>query len=237
MIEPVWKAAGHDIADWDQAVARMVVSGEIEMGLIPARAWDTEGVDSFRALHAPFLIASDSLLADVVSDPFADEMLAGLGEIGLTGLALAPEGLRHVFSFGEPLLAPCPTSTGSRFASPTSATTHALFEALGAAAGRSGGPRRPVRHRRRRPAPSRPPNRRSCWRAGLPAATTATGNVALFPKVNSLVINTEAYDGADRRAAGDPRRGGAGDARRGDRRPGRATQRWPSGSVSAAEGS
>ena len=32
------------------------VGGELDMGLIPARAWDTEGVTSLRALQAPFLI-------------------------------------------------------------------------------------------------------------------------------------------------------------------------------------
>ena len=32
------------------------MTGELEMGLIPARAWDTEGVTSLRALHAPFLV-------------------------------------------------------------------------------------------------------------------------------------------------------------------------------------
>ena len=37
------------------------------MGLIPSRAWDTEGVTSLRALNAPFLIDSDELLDEVVS--------------------------------------------------------------------------------------------------------------------------------------------------------------------------
>ena len=36
-IEPVWHAAGEG-PDWDQRVARMVTSGELDMGLIPSRA-------------------------------------------------------------------------------------------------------------------------------------------------------------------------------------------------------
>jgi TRAP-type C4-dicarboxylate transport system substrate-binding protein len=52
-IEPVWQAAGEGAEDWDQVVARKVVRGELDMGMIPARAWDTEGVTSLRALHAP----------------------------------------------------------------------------------------------------------------------------------------------------------------------------------------
>ena len=42
-IEPVWQAAGEQVDDWDQANGRMVVRGEVDMGMIPARAWDTEG--------------------------------------------------------------------------------------------------------------------------------------------------------------------------------------------------
>src|SRR5215217_484677 len=64
-IEPVWRAAG-DADDWDQVVARRVVRGDLDMGMIPARAWDTEGVTSLRALHAPFLVTSDDLAGQIV---------------------------------------------------------------------------------------------------------------------------------------------------------------------------
>ena len=36
-IEPVWNADGPVQRDWDQKVARMVVSGDLDMGLIPSR--------------------------------------------------------------------------------------------------------------------------------------------------------------------------------------------------------
>jgi hypothetical protein len=64
--------------------------------MIPARAWDTEGVTSLRALHAPFLVTSDELVAEIVDGELADELLAGLEDVGVTGLALLPEGLRHL---------------------------------------------------------------------------------------------------------------------------------------------
>ena len=88
-IKLVWKAAGMARA-WDQRVARKVIAGDLDMGMIPARAWDTEGVTSMRALHAPFLVTSDELAREVVTDDLADEMLAGLDELGLVGLALIP---------------------------------------------------------------------------------------------------------------------------------------------------
>src|SRR6476469_11043305 len=50
-IEPTWHAAGEDIPNWDQAVAGLVTSGDLEMGLIPTRAWDMLGVTSLQALN------------------------------------------------------------------------------------------------------------------------------------------------------------------------------------------
>jgi hypothetical protein len=34
-IEPVWEAAGPAPDDWDQQVARLVVAGELDLGMIP----------------------------------------------------------------------------------------------------------------------------------------------------------------------------------------------------------
>jgi TRAP-type C4-dicarboxylate transport system substrate-binding protein len=99
-IEPVWQAAGQGGNDPDQVVARMVVDGDLDLGMIPARAWDTEGVTSLRALHAPFLATTDDLVGQIVTSDLADDMLAGLDTVGVTGLALLPEGLRHLFLYG-----------------------------------------------------------------------------------------------------------------------------------------
>src|SRR5207249_2202099 len=38
-IEPVWKANGGPVRDWDQRIARKVIGGTYEMGLVPARAF------------------------------------------------------------------------------------------------------------------------------------------------------------------------------------------------------
>jgi TRAP-type C4-dicarboxylate transport system substrate-binding protein len=178
-LEPVWHAAG-DGSDWDQRVARLVVDGGLDMGLIPARAWDTEGVTSLRALNAPFLITSDELLADVVSDPIAGEMLEGLEQAGVVGLALFPEGLRHPFGFETPLLGPGDYD-GQTIRAATSATTAALFSALGATVNDD------------------PGGLDSGANAGLESSFhrdepigPGTANVTFFPKANALVINHEA---------------------------------------------
>jgi TRAP-type C4-dicarboxylate transport system substrate-binding protein len=190
-IEPVWQAAGEGADDWDQVVARKVVRGELDMGMIPARAWDTEGVTSLRALHAPFLVTSDELVGRIVKGELAPEMLAGLEKIGVTGLALLPEGLRHVFAFGDPPLSPADYH-GMGIRAPTSKTTYAAFQALGATPDDFGGSddrfTEGVRNGQIGGAES------SFALAGtLPAPTAAVGNVTFFPKVNSLVINTKAF--------------------------------------------
>ncbi|GAA1018300.1 hypothetical protein Aple_035040 [Acrocarpospora pleiomorpha] len=91
-VQPKWNAAG-PVTQWDQAVARLVTGGELDMGLIPARAWDTEGITTMSALHAPFLVTSDYLVDRILADDaLAAQMLGGLTEAGLTGLALFPTG-------------------------------------------------------------------------------------------------------------------------------------------------
>ena len=133
VVEPAWHAAG-DTSDWDQAVARLVTSGDLEMGFIPARAWDTEGVTTLRALNTPFLITTDALVDEIVSnDGLTGELMSGLDAAGVVGLGLFPEALRHPFGLEAPLLGP-DDYQGAVIREPTSATTTAMFEALGATA-------------------------------------------------------------------------------------------------------
>lgn len=190
-VEPVWKADGQGQQDWDQRVARMVVSGELDMGLIPSRAWDTEGVTTLRALNAPFLVNSEALLARVVSADIATDMLAGLDTVGITGLALLPESMRQVFSFGEPLLTP-EQFQGATIRAPRSDTTYALFQALGATVNDVQGDEFSEGVNAGTVAGAES----SFVLAGsLPRQTVATGNLVLFPKVNSLVVNSERFAG------------------------------------------
>ena len=180
-IEPVLNAGGED-PDWDQHVAKKVVSGDFEMGLIPARAWDTEGVTSLRALSAPFLITSEALRDEVVASDLADELMSGLDEAGVHGLALFPEGLRHPFGFKAPLLGP-EDYAGEAIRAPTSNTTAAMFAALGATTNSS--------------------EMDAGDQAGMESSYdlgprgTATGNVTFSAKANALVINDDVLEGLD----------------------------------------
>lgn len=193
LIEPVLKAVGDDKDDWDQAVARGVVAGDFDMGLVPARAWDTEGVNSFVALHAPFLVTSNTLLAKVAEPAVADEMLAGLDKVGVSGLALFPEGTRLLFSFENHSLRPADLA-GKTVRAPRSDTTYALLKALGGTPDDLVGELFPdgVAAGKVVAAES------SFALAGsLPGLTTAAANLTLYPKLNSLVANTKFLQNLD----------------------------------------
>ncbi len=186
-VEPRWEASGENADDWDQATARMVMSGDLDLGMIPARAWDTEGVDTFRALHAPFLVTSDKGLDQAVTAGLGVQMLAGLDEIGVTGLALLPESFRWLFVFGEPARS-LADLRGRGVRAPWSATTYAVHEALGMVPDDPNGPL----------------YTRAIADGDIQIAETAfgfapeepgavIGNLPLFPKVNTLVANTDAW--------------------------------------------
>ncbi|MEV6489220.1 hypothetical protein AB0M20_11415 [Actinoplanes sp. NPDC051633] len=183
-VQPVWEASdGNQGVGWDQAVARRVASGDLEMGMIPARAWDTEKVTSLRALQAPFLVNTEGLAKQVVTADLAGKMLAGLDQIGITGLSLVPESTRLIFSFGKPMLSPA-DMRGAVVRVPRSDTTYAMFRAFGAAPddaeavqGRTAGAESSFE---------------LVPRVGRQMAT-ATGNVVPYAKINSLVINSKRF--------------------------------------------
>ena len=184
LVEPAWQASEQDQDDWDQDVARQVMAGDLDMGMIPSRAWDTEGVTTLRALNAPFLITSEAAAAAVATSDLAEPLMAGLEDVGVTGLALLPEGLRRLFAYREPILT-VDDLDGALVRVPASATTYALFEAWGAtpddvsasddtlAAGAES----------------------SFFHASnLSSPSTTAGNQVLYPKVNVLVINSDTLD-------------------------------------------
>jgi hypothetical protein len=130
----------------------------------------------------------------VVTDAVAELMLADLGEIGVTGLALVPEAMRHVFSYGEPLLTPADFE-GITIRTPTSETAFALFEALGALpddfGGIGGGELSAAI------ADGRVDAMESSFGGFIsdsPASRTAA-NVVPYPKANTLVVNSEVLGG------------------------------------------
>ena len=178
-VKPVWLAAG-DVAHFETATAQQAIDGDLDLALVASRAWDTVGVNSLTPLNAPFLVNTDELVSEVVSGPVQDELLSGLPQVGVVGLGMWPEGLRHPFGFGQPLNAPADYAR-STIRAPYSKTTQDMFAALGAET--TDGPVDPSKQR----------GAESSYR--LVPAGTATGNVVFYPKVNVLVANAEVEAG------------------------------------------
>jgi TRAP-type C4-dicarboxylate transport system substrate-binding protein len=126
-VEIEW-AAGGDASE--VGVVERVGAGEFDLGWTATRVWDTFDVTSFQALQAPFLITDHGLLQEVLSDPMASDMLAGLEDAGFVGLGLYPDQLRHPLGYAAPLRSLDDfDGAGIRFL--PSEATNALVRALG----------------------------------------------------------------------------------------------------------
>lgn len=125
-VEPGWQGG-----DDEARVIKDVAAGQADLGWAGTRAFDLVGVDSFRPLHAPFLVDSYAAEAAVVNDPLANELLASTAPLGLTGLALAADQLRFPAGVAKPLLAPADFA-GHRFRTLPSQVQSDGIRALGA---------------------------------------------------------------------------------------------------------
>ena len=93
----------------------------------PGRA---SGSCAFRAYQDPFLISSRELLDAAVTGPVATGLLATLKPAGITGLAIAPDSIRYLYST-RPLTTPAQFN-GAKIRINDSATTSEVLTALGA---------------------------------------------------------------------------------------------------------
>jgi TRAP-type C4-dicarboxylate transport system substrate-binding protein len=188
-----WRANGrgpHRRA-FDQLTARKVIDGKYELALVPSRAWDVFGVRSLQAIQAPLLVNSDALLDKVASDPVAEKMLSGLDDVGVVGLALWPEALRHPVGFGHPLRSVADFA-GKGIRAPRSELTWEILRALGA---------RPLDLVGDEMGPAIDSGQLSgaeseigLVRTNLPRPGIVTANVTFFPKANTIVANRGAFE-------------------------------------------
>jgi TRAP-type C4-dicarboxylate transport system substrate-binding protein len=177
-----------DPPDSDGPIIDRVKSGTYQMAVVPARAWSAVGVTSLKALQTPFLIESQEHVNAVVNDAaISKDLMSGLESSGVTGLTLFPESLRHFFSFSEPILTPADVK-GRQVRAISSLDTTALIEALGGTAvdpvgdafgaGVDDG------------TITAADSSFSIAKGSTPKVATATGNLVLYPKVITLVVNT-----------------------------------------------
>lgn len=195
-VVPVWEAAGPDPDDWDQAVARTVADGTNQLGYIPTRAFDALEVATLQPLQTPFLLTTQERVRTVVESSLADELMEGLDAVGLTGLGLFPEDLRRVFSYGDPMTRPGDLQ-GRTVRAPRSEMTAAVLRSVGAETVDTSGDAwaAAVEKGEIHAVESSLPFLADLGPEQTPTVTA--GNLVLFPKVNVLVANREAFDGLD----------------------------------------
>jgi TRAP-type C4-dicarboxylate transport system substrate-binding protein len=120
-----------DDPDPEGDVIRQVRDGRLDLGWVGTRAWDGQGLVGFSALQAPFLISDHGVLNAVMTSDLPDRMLTELDTIGLVGLGLYPDQLRHPFGFRTPFLTLADFS-GASLRVPDSQVSDAVIRALGA---------------------------------------------------------------------------------------------------------
>jgi TRAP-type C4-dicarboxylate transport system substrate-binding protein len=181
-IDPIWDAANDSQAGFEGRVIQLVKGGKADLGLAASRAWASEGINSFQALQAPFLIDNDALADAVATSDIASRMLDSLSQSGVVGLTLWLEDLRHPFSLlpDKPILSPADI-LGRNIRVTDTGVSQKLIETLGGIpiTGEGGydGAESGLHQAR-----------------SLSGTPTATGNVTFFPKYQVLFANGAAFD-------------------------------------------
>jgi TRAP-type transport system periplasmic protein len=116
---------------YENGLIRDVKAGKADLGWSGSRAWDSLGIKSFRALHAPLLVDSYALEEQVVRSPVVTAMLRPLRQIGLVGLGVLPGPMRKPLGVRRPLLEPADYA-GLKFGVQQSRVADATMRKLGA---------------------------------------------------------------------------------------------------------
>ena len=109
-----------------------VKSGDVDLGIVPARAFHDAGVTAFDALVAPMTIDSLDLEVAVLKDPLVADMLDALQGTGLTGVGMLPGPIRHPSGITRALTTPADYA-GAKIAISPSVVAERSLQALGAA--------------------------------------------------------------------------------------------------------
>ncbi len=187
-IEPTLDAGAGMGTGFELSVAESLKAGDADLAMTGSRVWDLVGATSLRALQAPFLIDTDALALEVAKGDIATRALAGMGEVGIAGLAMWPEELRHLFSFPN-----CDRDyrtlegiAGAQIGTMPSQVSRDVVAALGgidSAFETGGGDAEACRLQG---------VERGLTGIGVPlSSAVATANVVLFPKYQVLVANAE----------------------------------------------
>jgi TRAP-type C4-dicarboxylate transport system substrate-binding protein len=135
VVRIAYDSGGNDATTTNNAqernLVRLVRVGKVQLAIVPTRAFDFEGVTSFQAIQAPFLVTTERGMDQLTRGALAKRLQSDLPKLGLTGLGLSPEGLRRPFGFARPLVKPADFA-GIRFVASRSRPLVRLLRVLGA---------------------------------------------------------------------------------------------------------
>jgi TRAP-type C4-dicarboxylate transport system substrate-binding protein len=124
---------GAALLDYERRLVRNVLAGKADLASVGARVWDLLGVNSFRALVAPFLVDTLELEGRALRTVDTQRMLAGVEPLGLVGLAILPGPLRRPLGVSRSIVGPG-DYVGATIGNRPGGIARATLEALGAAA-------------------------------------------------------------------------------------------------------
>jgi TRAP-type C4-dicarboxylate transport system substrate-binding protein len=119
---------------YEPGVIGDVKADRVDLAAMPSRAFDSAGVGSFDALHAPLLVDSYALQQKVLESPLADTMLGGLKPLGVVGLGILPGPMRK--PLGVSRLVRPEDYRGKTIANSGARSARETLETLGATASR-----------------------------------------------------------------------------------------------------
>lgn len=118
-------------AGGDVPLLNDVQGGTVQLATVSSAIWDTQGVNSFQALQAPFLVNRLDLEDQVISGEIGQDMLKGVEKLGLVGLAIHEGGLRKPLGAKKALKNPADFK-GLKIRAPESNVLSEGLKALGA---------------------------------------------------------------------------------------------------------
>ncbi len=111
---------------------RAVQAGQVDLAIVPVRAFHGVGATSFDALIAPLAVDSMALQQKVLESEMPNQMLGGLKRLGLRGVGVLPGPMRKPAGITRSLRSPS-DYRGARIGMNASAVADHALGALGAA--------------------------------------------------------------------------------------------------------
>jgi TRAP-type C4-dicarboxylate transport system substrate-binding protein len=177
--------------DYEGDIIEALKAGTFDLSVVRADRLAMAGADSLAVLQTPLLVTNDDQAAAIAADPVADDLMAGLDDIRLTGIALVPGGLRHPFGYNTALYGP-DDYAGATFNTRYGTGVDAIFGALGTTTDHS---RDQERTDKARSGELRGIETSVQQLLAVDKPAVLTSNVTLYEKFDVVVVRSDTWDG------------------------------------------